>query len=62
MAGVYYIHCGVSVTAAAFAFFLLPETRNKTYTELEEMFKKSSPPDLENVKYRNPKLEFKMSE
>ncbi len=62
MAGVYYIHCGVSVTAAAFAFFLLPETRNKTYTEIEEMFKKSSSQDLENVKSPNPKLEFQMSE
>ena len=60
MSGVYYIHCVVAVTAAAFAFVLLPETRNKTYTELEEMFKKSSPPDLENVKSPNPKLEFQM--
>ena len=60
MSGVYYIHFSVAVIAAAFAFFLLPETRNKTYTELENMFRKKSTSDEENVKSPNPKLEFNL--
>ena len=42
MQGVYLIHSVVALALASLAFCLLPETRNKTYTELDGLFKKKS--------------------
>ena len=38
MCGIYWIHCCVALIGSLFAFLLLPETRNKTFTELEKIF------------------------
>ena len=42
MQGVYYIHSSMAVLLASLTFCLLPETRNKTYTELDGLFKNKS--------------------
>ena len=42
MQGVYFIHSSMALLLAGLAFCLLPETRNKTYTELDGLFKKNS--------------------
>jgi len=46
--GVYWCQACVAVLGTVFAFFFLPETRNKTFTELENIFKGSQGADLEN--------------
>ena len=48
MYGTYFFQSGVAILGAAFAFCLLPETRNKTFSELENMFKRRIKTDLEN--------------
>ena len=40
MEGVYWMHCLMALLLALFATVLLPETRNKSYTELDEIFRK----------------------
>ena len=48
MSGVYWVQGCVGVLGGVFAFFLLPETRNKTFTELENIFKGRNSNDQEN--------------
>jgi len=50
MTGVYWLHSGTAMAAAVFVFFLLPETRNKSYSQLDEMFKKKTAVDVEKPK------------
>ena len=51
MSGTYWIQGCVAVTGGAFAFFMLPETRNKTFTELETIF--------QGAKNRDPETNIK---
>jgi len=47
MSGLFWIQGCVAVIGGGFAFFLLPETRNKTFTELENIFEGKKEADLE---------------
>ena len=47
MSGIYWIQGCVAVIGGVFAFFLLPETRNKTFTELENIFEGNKEGDPE---------------
>ena len=38
MGGVYILHAGIMVLGILFFFYFLPETRNKSFTELEKLF------------------------
>ena len=52
MEGVYFLHCACALFISVFVFILLPETRNKTYTELDLIFrkqKKQEPVDIEKM-------------
>jgi len=55
MEGVYWIHCVVALLLSLFAFILLPETRNKTYTELDDIFRSKSDPEKPLTKKPVPK-------
>ena len=37
---VYWLHAGLAIMLVLFVWLLLPETRNKTYTELDQTFSK----------------------
>jgi len=47
MTGVYWIQGCIAIVGAIFAFFFLPETRNKTFSELERIFEGKAPKDVE---------------
>merc|ERR1719318_1673225 len=47
MCGTYFIQSCVAVFGAIFAFCVLPETRNKTFTELENIFEGNLQQDIE---------------
>ena len=49
MEGVYWLHCSVGVLLVLFASFVLPETRNKTYTQLDQTFTKKNIADKSRV-------------
>ena len=51
LGGVFLIHFGILVLGVVFSMACLPETRNKTYTELENLFKKRglSTVDKDNI-------------
>lgn len=34
----YLVFCGVCVGVAAYVFFIIPETKNKTFVEISQMF------------------------
>ena len=41
MGGLFLCHAGALVLGAIFTFVFVPETRNKSLTQLEQIFKKS---------------------
>ena len=47
MSGTYWIQGCVALLGSVFAFFLLPETRNKTFTELEQIWEGKMEKDAE---------------
>jgi len=47
MSGVYWSHSFVAIAASIFVSLLLPETRNKTYSELDNIFRKKPAADVE---------------
>ena len=38
MGGVYLVHAAATLAGVVFAYFLMPETRNKSLTQLEMIF------------------------
>ncbi len=44
LASVYWMHALVALVASVVAFFMLPETKNKTYTELSNIYSKKEKP------------------
>ena len=53
LCSVYWLHAIIAILAAVVAFFLLPETKNKTYTELSKMFAKEEQTDFDVIEYDN---------
>jgi len=46
--GVFWMNAATSLAACIFVYIFLPETRNKTYTELSNIFKKRRKEDVDN--------------
>ena len=51
MSGTYWFQGSIALFGCVFAFCLLPETRNKTLTELEQLFERSQENDAEKELY-----------
>ena len=45
MGGLFLCHAGALVLGAVFTFAFVPETRNKSLTQLEQIFKKNGNSD-----------------
>lgn len=39
----YLLFCGVSLFVAGYVYFVIPETKNKTFVEISEMFSSGKP-------------------
>ncbi|KAF4118680.1 solute carrier family 2 member 15b isoform X3 [Onychostoma macrolepis] len=44
----YLVFCGVCVGVAAYVFFIIPETKNKTFVEISQMFASRNACEIEN--------------
>nr|XP_009296669.1 solute carrier family 2, facilitated glucose transporter member 9 [Danio rerio] len=44
----YLVFCGVCVGVAAYVFFIIPETKNKTFLEISELFALRNACEIEN--------------
>jgi len=44
----YLVFCGVCVGVAAYVYFIIPETKNKTFVEISEMFASRNACEIEN--------------
>lgn len=44
----YLVFCGVCVGVAAYVFFIIPETKNKTFVEISQMFASRNGCETEN--------------
>lgn len=44
----YLVFCGVCVGVVAYIFFIIPETKNKTFVEISQMFASRNACEIEN--------------
>lgn len=44
----YLVFCAVCVGVAAYVYFIIPETKNKTFVEISEMFASRNACEIEN--------------
>lgn len=44
----YLVFCGVCVGVAAYVFFIIPETKNKTFMEISQLFALRNACEIEN--------------
>lgn len=44
----YLVFCAVCVGVAAYVYFIIPETKNKTFVEISEMFASRNAFEIEN--------------